>query len=219
MLKCCILTLFLWNILHRFATVIKGTIDTETQFITTNTFIHSNTQIQIVFNFSPVEGYILLCSGKLRGSRGILTEPRSAPELAPVPDSEQWTLVSCGPGGSPDQCLSSLSTTLRQSMSQPCLYYHHKQKYTSIKCKKKRLFPRAERPRGIPTGGWWRGQHSTFSNIDFALHIATHTAAKHTNTLCKHCQPSWIVKQLKNTFAIIETIMGHKKLRMFGILV
>ena len=89
--KCCILTLFLWNILHRFATVITGTIDTETQFITTNTFIHSNTQIQIqiVFNFSPVEGYILLCSGKFRGSGGILTEPRSAPELAPVPDSEQ----------------------------------------------------------------------------------------------------------------------------------
>ena len=84
---------------------------------------------------------------------------------------------------------------------------------------KENLFPRAERPRGISSGGWWRGQHSTFSNIDFALHIATHTAAKHTNTLCKHCQPSWIVKQLKNTFAIIETIMGHKKLRMFGILV
>ena len=96
---------------------------------------------QIVLNFSPVEGYILLCSGKFRGSGGILTEPRSAPGLAPVPGSEQWTLVSCGPGGSPDQCLSSLSTTLRQSMSQPCLYYHHKQKYTSIKCKKSIYFP------------------------------------------------------------------------------
>ena len=131
--KLTILTLFLLNILHRFATVITVTIDTKTQFITTNTFILFNVCLRSfkLYSCGRIHSLVFLnYSGKFRGSGGILTEPRSAPEslLAPVPGSEQWTLVSCGPGGWPDQCLSSLSTTLRQSMSQPCFYYHHKTK-------------------------------------------------------------------------------------------
>ena len=196
--KLTILTLFLLNILHRFATVITVTIDTKTQFITTNTFI-SSTFAQEVLNFTPAEGYILWCSWTILASSEDPEEFWLSPDRlrspswlqSPALSSEHWSPAAPGAG------LTSVCHHYRQHCDNQChnlaFIITTKLKINWSKYKKQVYFPVRETSRHLSTGGWW-GQHSTFSNIDFALYIATHSAAKHTNTLCKHCQPSWVVK-------------------------
>ena len=119
-----------------------------------NTNIHSK-----YFNFAQIvlKHYILLwCwsnySVKFRGSGGILTEPRLAPELAPVPGSEQWTLVSSDPGLAWPEFVNIIDNIATISVT-TLLLLEPTTKIHQHFVKKAPLFTRAGRPRGIPAVG------------------------------------------------------------------
>ena len=173
---------------YQLATVITGTIDRKTQIFTTNTPAFA----QIVWKFTSVEGYILWRCWRnysvwriWRNSDWAQIGSGAAPVLQPELGSERWlALVSTDPGEAWPVFVIIIDNIATINVTTLPLWSPTTKIHQYFNEKKAFIHPCGETSRH-PHQQWVVGPtlHSTFSNIDFALHIATHTAPTYQHSV------------------------------------